>query len=194
MTQSTKWIICHAWACFFTPADTQMLCWWLCAMYYCQILLKSPGLSVASGPRNVLRQQVRTFDIVKTWVFCLLNVQWMSFIDNLVHWNILRSIKAAFLEIEKTMFTVATLVRMFTIITPGHYTRSKQSKTIHANGTLEINCENNVFDNQKCLCECYSVTDLNRTVRKICHVVDNFFPICLMFFMNIVSLTRPLMN
>ena len=36
-----------------------------------------------------------------------------------MHCNILRSIKAAFLELEKAMFTGATLVPMFTTITPG---------------------------------------------------------------------------
>ena len=35
--------------------------------------------------------------------------------------------RAAFLELEKAMFTVATAVRMLTIITPGPYTHSKQS-------------------------------------------------------------------
>ena len=47
------------------------------------------------------------------------------------------------------MFTGAILVPMFTIITPGPYTHSKQSKEIHAKGILKVNCEKNGFDNQK---------------------------------------------
>ena len=42
--------------------------------------------------------------------------------DNVVYWNILRSIKAAFLQLEKVMITVATLVPMFTIVILGPYT------------------------------------------------------------------------
>ena len=42
----------------------------------------------------------------------------MNFLDNNVYCNFLRTVKAAFLELEKAMFTVATLVLMFTIITP----------------------------------------------------------------------------
>ena len=63
--------------------------------------------------------------------------------------NILRSIKAAFLEPEKAMFTGATLVPMFTIIIPGHYSHSKQSKSFNAKNDLKVNCEKNGFDNQK---------------------------------------------
>ena len=71
------------------------------------------------------------------------------FIDNIVFCNILRSIKAAFLELEKAMLTGATPVPMFTINTPGPYTHSKQSKAFHANCNLKVNCEKNGFDNQK---------------------------------------------
>ena len=70
---------------------------------------------------------------MKTWVFNSLNEQWWSFIDDAIYCNVLRSIKAAFLELEKAMFTVGTLVPMFDIITPNSYTHSKkQSKTIDA--------------------------------------------------------------
>ena len=71
-------------------------------------------------------RQARTFGKVKTWVFSSLNLQWWSLIDNVVYCNILRSTNAAFLEVEKTMLTVATLVPRFTIITVGPYTCSKQ--------------------------------------------------------------------
>ena len=46
--------------------------------------------------------------------------------------NNLHSIKATVPELEKAMFTGAILVPMFTIITPGPYSHSKQSKSIHA--------------------------------------------------------------
>ena len=59
--------------------------------------------------------------------------------NNAVRCNILRSIKATFLEVEKTMFTVATLVPMVT--TPGPYARNKQSKTFHARCNLKVNRE-----------------------------------------------------
>ena len=85
--------------------------------------------------------QTRTSDNLKTWVFISLIVQWGSFIDNVVHCNTLRSIKAAFLELEKAMFTGATLVPMFTIITPGPNTHSKQSTTFYARDNLMVNCE-----------------------------------------------------
>ena len=71
------------------------------------------------------------------------------FIDNFVFCNLLRSVKAALLELEKAMSTDATHVAMFTIITPGPYTHSKQSKVFHAKCNLKVNCEKNGFDNQK---------------------------------------------
>ena len=47
----------------------------------------------------------------------------------------------AFLELEKPMFTGASPVPMFAIITPGPYTHSKQSKAFHAKCNLEVKCE-----------------------------------------------------
>ena len=55
--------------------------------------------------------------------------------------NILRSIKTALLHLEKAMFTGASPVPMFAIITPGPYTHSKQSKAFHAKCNLEVKCE-----------------------------------------------------
>ena len=55
--------------------------------------------------------------------------------------NNLRSINAAFLHLEKVIFNCATLVSMFTIITSGPYTLSKQWKTLHAKCNLKVNCE-----------------------------------------------------
>ena len=68
--------------------------------------------------------------------------------------NFLRSIKATLFELEKAMFTAATPIPMCTIITPGPYTHSKQSKAFHAKYNLKVNCEKNGFDNQKWLFEC----------------------------------------
>ena len=69
------------------------------------------------------------------------------FIDIIVFCNILCSIKAALLKLEKAMFTGATPVPMFTIITPGPFTHSKQWKAFHAKCNLKVNCEKNGFDN-----------------------------------------------
>ena len=85
--------------------------------------------------------QARTSDNVKTWVFISLNVKWWSFIDNVVYCNILRSIIAPLHDLEKAMFTGSTLVPMFTIIIPGPYTHSKQSKAFHAKCNLTVNRE-----------------------------------------------------
>ena len=76
-----------------------------------------------------------------TWVFIPRNLKWRSFINKVVYCNNLRSIKVAFLELEKAMYTVATPVPMFTIITPGLYTQSKQSKIFYAKCNLKVNCE-----------------------------------------------------
>ena len=61
------------------------------------------------------------------------------------------------------MFTGATPVPMFAIITPGPYTHSKQSNTFLLNVTSRKIVRKNGFDNQKWLYECY---------RHLCHVVD----------------------
>ena len=117
-----------------------------------------------------IETQARTSDKVKTWVFNSLNVQWWSFINNVVYCNILRSIEAAFLELEKAMFTGAIFVPMFTIITFGPYTHFQQSETFHAKCYLKVNCENIMSLISKS--DCMSVTDLNHTVGHLCHVVD----------------------
>ena len=86
-----------------------------------------------------IETQARTSDIVKTWVFIPLKVQWWSFIENVVFWNTLRSIKAAFLELEKVMFTGSTLVLMFNNIPTGPCTHGKQSKAFHFKCNLKAN-------------------------------------------------------
>ena len=74
-------------------------------------------------------------------LICYVNRCLQSFIDNVVFCNTLRSIKAAFLELEKAMYTIATPVPMFTIITPCRYTHSKLSNNFHAHCKLNVNCE-----------------------------------------------------
>ena len=98
--------------------------------------------------------------------------------------NILRSIKTAFLELERAMFIGATPVPMFTIINPDSHTHSKQSKTFHAKCSMKLNCERQMGSITKC--DCMSVTYLNQTVGDIRQVVDvcsklnkYFFDYCL---------------
>ena len=84
--------------------------------------------------------------------------------------NILRSFKAAFFELGKAMFTGSTLPPLFTIITPGPYTHSKQSKAIHAKRNLEVKCAKKMGLITKS--DYMSVTDLNQTFRYLGYVVD----------------------
>ena len=42
---------------YCTPAGTHLLCQHMFATHYQEILLKSPGLTVVSYPRNVLRDK-----------------------------------------------------------------------------------------------------------------------------------------
>ena len=68
------------------------------------------------------------------------------------------------------MFTDAILVPMFTIITLGPYTQSKQVQTFHSECNLKVFCEKKMFLMSKSDCMC--VTDLNHAVEQLCHVVD----------------------
>ena len=159
--------------------------------HVCNVILtdfvKKFGFGCCFWSAQCIERQARTYDIVRTWVFHSLNVQWWSFIDNVVYCNILRSSKAAFFESEKGMFTVATLVPMVTIITPGSFVCTKQSKTFHAKCNLKVNCEKNVFDNQKWLYECYR-SQSNSQIYMPCGWLT-FFLKCLKIFMTVVSLT-----
>ena len=85
--------------------------------------------------------------------------------------NFLLSIKAACLEVKKYVFAVATLVPMFTIITPGPYTCSQKSKLFHAKFNLEVNCQRMPLITKG---DCMSVTDLNQRVRHLGQVVEVF--------------------
>ena len=81
------------------------------------------------------------------------------------------------------MFTGAIFVPMFTIITLGPYTPSKQSETFHAKCNLKANCEKKMSLMNKS--DCMRVTDLKHAVGHLCHVVD----VCSKlqrFFMTIV--------
>ena len=132
---------------FFTPTRVLYACKYSFAMstYVCNILLggfaKKSGFDCCFFSAQCIERQSRTSVDVETWVFTPFNVKWRSFIDKVVYCNNLRSIKVAFLELEKAMYTVATPVPMFTIITPGRYTHSKQSKIFHAKFNLKVNCE-----------------------------------------------------
>ena len=101
-------------------------------------MLKSAGCFLSA---QCIERQARTSVDVETWVFTPFNVKWRNFLDKVVYCNNKRSIKVAFLELEKAMYTVATHVSMFTIITPGRYTHSKSSKIFHAKFNLTVNCE-----------------------------------------------------
>ena len=89
--------------------------------------------------------------------------------DIVVYCIFLRSVKAAFFEPEKAKFTVATLVLMFTIIINGPYNQSKQSKTFYAKCNLKVIVRKTSLISKS---DCVSFTNLNHTVRHICHVVD----------------------
>ena len=62
---------------------------------------------------------------------------------------------------------------MFTIITLGPYTPSKQSETFQAKCNLKVKCENKMALISKS--DCMSDTDLNHAVGHLCHVVDVCF-------------------
>ena len=68
------------------------------------------------------------------------------------------------------MFIGAFFVPMFTIITLGPYTHTKQSETFLAKSNLKKNCENKKTLISKS--DCMSVTDLNHAVGLLRHVVD----------------------
>ena len=59
---------------------------------------------------------------------------------------------------------------MFTIITLGPYTHSKQLETFHGEYNLKVNCENKMSLISRS--DCMSVPDLTHAVRHLCHVVD----------------------
>ena len=113
--------------------------------HVCNVLsidfFKKSGFDCCFWSAQYIETQARTSDTVTTWVFISFNVQWCSSFYYVVYCNVLRSIKTTFLELEKAIFTGATLVPMFTIITPGPYTKSEQSKTFHAKNNFNVNCD-----------------------------------------------------
>ena len=60
------------------------------------------------------------------------------------------------------MLPGAIFVSMFTIITLGPYTHSKQSETFHAKSNLKVNCENKMSLISRS--DCMSVTVLNHAL------------------------------
>ena len=127
-----------------------------------------------------------TFDKIKTWVFSSLKVQSRSFIDNVLHCNTLCPIKATFLEVEKTMFTVATLVPMFTIITLVLAVYNQRLFMLIVAWRYIV--RENVLDNQKLMYECYRFQSNSQTYIPQSWYVNIFFKYW-MFSMTIVSLT-----
>ena len=80
--------------------------------------------------------------------------------------------KTHFFKWKKAILPIAAIVPIFTIITPGPYTRSKQSKMFLPKGSLKVTCEKrkSLITESDCIC----VTDLNRTVIQKCHVIVVF--------------------
>ena len=103
---------------YCTPAGTNLLRQHVCCLLSIYFVEKSRIECCLWSPQCT-ETQARMSDIVKSGIFNLLNVQCWSFVGNVVYCNILRSIRAAFFEVENAMFTVATAVRLFTVITPG---------------------------------------------------------------------------
>ena len=59
---------------YCTPAGTPLLCQHILATYYRYFLLKSPGLSVVSDPRNGLRHKQERVTMKKVGFYNSLNV------------------------------------------------------------------------------------------------------------------------
>ena len=112
-------------------------------IHVCYVLLlrfnKKSGIECCCWSKQPILRQTRTPDNVETWNFSSPNVQCWSFVDNVACCNILLPFIAAFLEVEKAMFTVATVVPMITTINPGPYTRTKKTKAFHADFNLKVN-------------------------------------------------------
>ena len=138
--QTTKRMVFHAYACI---VRLQVL---ICYVNnVCNKLLrdfaKNSGFDCCFLSAQCIERQTRTSVDVETWVFTPFNVKRRNFIDKVLYCNNLRSGNVAFLELEKALYTVATPVQMLTIITPGRYTHSKQSKIFHAKFILKVNCD-----------------------------------------------------
>ena len=163
--QTTKNMTFHACTCI---VRLQVL---ICYVNtHLQNVNKTSGFECCFWSTQSVERQARTSDNVKTGVFISLNVQWWSFIDNVVYCNILRSIKAAFFEIEKAMFTGVTLLfqclpssLLALILTVNNQSHLMLNVTwryiVRKIGWITGS-------------DCKSVTDFNQTVRYICHVVD----------------------
>ena len=130
---------------FFTPAPILCACRYsfatLTRVYNVLLtdFVKKSGFECCFWSAECIETQARTSNNVKTWVLISLSVHWWSFIDNVVYCNIINSIEATFLELERAKFTGATLVPMFTNVTLDLYTQNKQSKTFHAKCNLKLN-------------------------------------------------------
>ena len=134
----------------FRLADSRMLCWHIFAAYYYQIVVESPAFSVVSGPRKKVRQAL-TLIISRHGISVCSNKN-----NGVVRIPLctatFMSIKSLLFEVEKTKFTVATNVPMFTINSTGHLLALN-------NHILRVIqrwiVRKKFFDNQKWLYECY---------------------------------------
>ena len=134
----------------------------------------------------LLRETIKHFWWRKNMSFDSFNAQWWRLVENVVYCNILPSIKAAILQVEKTLSTVATLVLMFTIRTSCPSIWIKQLNQFHAKCNLKVNYE------RKCLGQPKGIVwmlQIQIIVGHGCHKVDIFLPISWMFFMTILFLT-----
>ena len=95
------------------------------ATYYYHILLKSPGLTVFSGPRYVLRKSQSGL-IMSKHGFLVRSMY------NDGGFYILLCTALIYVQLKPHFFEADFLIPMFTIITPDPYTRSKRSKTFLA--------------------------------------------------------------
>ena len=138
--QNTENMIFHACACI---VRLQVLICYVntCWQRIISRFFKKSGFECCFWSAQCIETQLKTSDKVKTRFFISLNVRWWSLLENVVYYNTLRSNKAAILELEKAMFTGAIIVAMFTMITPGPHTHSKQSKTFHPKVDSKVNCE-----------------------------------------------------
>ena len=83
---------------------------YVCNVFSIDFVKKSP-FECCFWCAQCIETQARSSDNVKFCVFISLNVQWWSFLDLFVFCNIFCSFKAALFELERAMFTGATLFR-----------------------------------------------------------------------------------
>ena len=100
--------------------------------------------------------------------FSTINLKFWKWIADFVYSNSLRLDKVGFIQIKTTTFTIWTLVLIFTIIISYHFSRMKLLKiTYWMSPMTKSRLKRCIISKNHWL----SVTELNHTVRSICHVV-----------------------